>query len=450
MKKMIASLCCLAFILAFSSDAFSATKKRRSKKATTPAAEPAPVAELPPPPPPPPPPGWWDKFETGWKKGLYFKSKDEKFSLKFRIRMQDQFQFQTQNVALKPDDYTFRIRRLKLSWEGNAFTKNLDYKFQLNVAALSPIQDMLEYAYADYRFFDWLKVQAGQFKVPYNRQQITSSGRQQFVDRSLASDDFRFDAIDNSTTVTCTLPGGGTVTVSGLSCGAGATAVTNQVNVPRKFQFDPGIMIHGDPFGKKMEYYIGITNGQGPTRANVGSGFLYTGRAVWNILGQYGYSESDTEYSEHPALFIGGSIGYNDQDFTNNKFIHAGAEAGFKYKGFSAQAEYYLRNNRISNITGLKGVALGNTVDHAYYAQAGYFIIPKHFEIALRASHEFIDGLQNNKGEYMGGLNYFVFGHDLKVQFDYAFIPTQVNPNNFFGDGTINEHRVRLQLQTWY
>src|SRR4030095_1754322 len=200
MKKIIASFCCLALALAFSSEAFSATKKkRRYRKAppatSTPVASPEPAAA---PVAPPPPPGWWDKFETGWKKGLYFKSKDEKFSLKFRIRMQGQFQFQTQNAAKKDDDFTFRIRRLKLSWEGNAFTKNLDYKFQLNVVALSPVQDMVEYAYIDYRFYDALKVEAGQFKVPYNRQQITSSGRQQFVDRALASADFRFAALGHS------------------------------------------------------------------------------------------------------------------------------------------------------------------------------------------------------------------------------------------------------------
>jgi phosphate-selective porin OprO and OprP len=452
MKKIIASFCCFALLLAFGSDAWSATtKKRRHRKAAPAAAQPAvSQPEAAPAPAPPPPQGWWDKFETGWKKGLYFKSKDEKFSMKFRIRMQNQFQFNTNDVANKDSDFTFRVRRFKLSWDGNAFTKNLRYEVAVNLASLSPIQDMIEYVYVDYRFFDPLQVRVGQFKVPYNRQQITSSGRQEFVDRSLASDDFRFAAIDNSTTVTCTIPGGATVTGSGLGCGGGAVATTNQVNTSRRFQFDPGIMIHGDPWGKKMEYYIAVTNGSGPTRLSVGNGLLYTGRVVWNVLGQYGYSESDVDYSEHPAFFVGASMGYNDQDFTNNKFIQAGGETGFKYKGFSMQGEYFFRNNRINSITGLSGVTLGNTDDHAYYAQAGYFVIPKHFEIAARASQEFLAGANNDKSEFMGALNYYIFGHDLKLQADYALLPTQVNPATHGGDDKFLEHRFRVQLQAWF
>jgi phosphate-selective porin OprO/OprP len=455
MKKIIASLCCISVVLALSGEGWSATKKHRSHRksavtepaSTTPAPQAAPAPE-------PPKEGWGDKFEVGWKKGLFFKSKDEKFSMKFRIRMQPRFQWNTQNAAGQPNQETFQIRRLKLSWEGNAFTKNLDYKVQLNVVAVNPIQDMIEYVFVDYRFFDPLRVEFGQFKVPYDRQEITSSGRQEFVDRSLAAEAFRFNAVDSSTTTTCTIPGGATITGSGITCGGGATATSNTTFSQRAFQFDPGLMIHGEAFNKKMEYYASVTNGSGPTRINVNKFPLVTGRVVGNILGQYGYSESDVDYSEHPALVVGAAGGYNSQGASNTNYAQAGGELGFKYKGFAFQSEYYFRNNRIgTNAAGapnIKGLLPGNSNDHGYYAQAGYFVIPHHFEIAARSSQIFLAGPNNNKSEFMGALGYYIFGHDLKLQADYAFLPTQVDPAKNGGKGTANDQRFRLQLQAWF
>ncbi|MBL7685340.1 MAG: hypothetical protein JNK65_04805 [Deltaproteobacteria bacterium] len=455
MKKIVAGLCCASMLLAFSSEGFSATKKRKrvhhraprgavTKSAPTPIQNSTPVA----PAAEAPKPGWTDKFEATWKKGLQFKTKDEKYSMKFRVRVQPQFQYQSRNADGKSKEDTFRIRRAKLSWEGNVFTKNLDYKLQLSVAT-SNFSDMLEDAYLDYRVVDPFRVQFGQFKIPYNRQQINSSGRLQLVDRSLASDEFRFSSIDRTNTTTCTLPGGATITGSGVTCtGAGVTSTTNTTDALRRFHFDTGLMLHGDFADKKVEYAVAITNGTGPNRLNLNKGLLYTGRVVWNALGKYGYSESDVENSEHPALMFGASSGFNTQDITNNKIFQAGAEAGFKYKGFSLQGEYFFRHNKIKELNG-KPASL-STDDHGYYAQAGYFILPTHLEVAARASQVFLDGPNNNKSEYTGGLNYYFFGHDLKLQADYSYLRSQVDPTKFAGARNQNDHRVRLQLQAWF
>ncbi len=441
-KKIIFGFCAFSLVLGFSSPGFSETqkkhhKKHRShhKKAQKEAAAPVP-APTPEAPPPQPAPTWTEKLEVGWKRGLSFVTKDQKYSLKFRVRIQPRYEFQSYDQARegRDDQNTFRMRRAKISWEGNAFTKNLEYKLQLSVAT-TDIRDLLEDAYVNYRFYDQLQTEFGQFKIPYNRQQITSSGRQEFVDRSLASDEFRWTAIDQSTTRTCNLPGGGTVTGSGITC-TGGTSTVNTNNTERKFHYDTGLMLQGVAFDRKLEYYASVTNGSGPNRLNPNNEFLFLGRAVWNVLGQYGYSESDVDYSEHPALFIGGSGGYNSQDHTQAKIEQVGGELGFKYKGASLQGEYYYRHKNSTATPTLGG--------QGYYVQAGYFIIPRHFEIAGRASQVFMKGLNNDKGEYMATLNYYVFGHDLKVQGDYAFLPTQTSL------GTANDHRFRLQLQAWF
>ncbi len=381
--------------------------------------------------------GWFDKFEVGWKRGLAFISKDQKYSLKFRILLHPRYEFQSYDAALesRDDQNTFRLRRLLLSWEGNAFTRKLEYKIQVNAVA-QEWKDFLEDAYVNYRFKDLLQVEFGQYKVPYIRQQINSSGRLQFTERSLASEEFRWTATDASTITTCTLPGGGTVSGSGITCGGGATSSSVTIYPERRFHYDTGLMLQGQAFDRRLEYYASINNGSGPNRLNVNNEFLYLGRTVWNILGQYGYSEADPDYLNEPALFVGGSGGFNSQDNTQTKIAQAGGEIGFKYKGASLQGEYFYRHKNP-----LAGPTRG---DHGYYVQAGYTVIPKHLELAGRVSQVFLEGPRNNKSEYTAGIHYYVFGHDLKFQGDYSYLPTQ------YTSGTANDHRVIVQVQTWF
>lgn len=449
MKKLTASLCAVPVMLVLATPGFAATQKKKHRKAASSTSLQQQINDLkqnekaldkkveeqgeyiekqkg----------NWSNKFEGGWKKGLYFQTSDGKYSTKFRIRIQPQYQYLSQDAAKEgKDQSTFRIRRAKLSWEGNLFSKNLDYKLQLSVAA-GDWKDVLEDAYVNYKFFDPLRIQFGQEKVQYNRQQINSSGRLELVDRSLASDAFRFSTIDTTTLTTCTLPGGGTVTGSGITCGAGATTSTSSSNTTRQFHYDTGMILWGNAFDRKLEYYGGIMNGTGPNRVDTNNRFLYTGRAVYNILGNYGYSESDVEFSEHPSLFIGASGGYKKQEVTNANLFQEGAEVGFKYKGASLQGEFYGRQTNFP--------AAPNTKDYGYYAQAGYFIIPRHFEITGRASQIFLAGANNNKGEFMGGLNYYFLGHDLKIQTDYAYLRNETSK------GLANDFRFRAQLQAWF
>ncbi len=449
-KKIILGFCALSVVLGISSQALSATQKKHHKKrhrthhhSKNEAAREKPASLTPAAPTPETPApassGWFDKFEAGWKRGLTFINKDQKYSLKFRILLQPRYEFQSYDSALesgKDDQNTFRMRRLLLSWEGNGFTKNLEYKVQVNAVA-SEWKDFLEDAYMNYRFMDPLQVEFGQYKIPYIRQQINSSGRLQFTERSLASDEFRWASTDGTTTTTCTLPGGGTVSGTGISaCGGGAIKSSTTTYSERKFHYDTGLMLQGQAFDRRLEYYGSVTNGTGPNRINLNFVFLFLCRSVWNILGQYGYSEADVDYLEHPALFLGGSGGYNSQDNTQTKIAQAGGEIGFKYKGASLQGEYFYRHKN--------PIAGPTTGDHGYYVQAGYTVLPRRLEVAGRASQVFLAGPKNNKSEYTAGINYYVFGHDLKLQGNYSYLPTQ------YAAGTANDHRFILQLQTWF
>src|SRR5690606_4280856 len=127
--------------------------------------------------------------------------------------------------------------------------------------------------------------------------------------------------------------------------------------------------------------------------------------------------EGDLEDRPHPALFLGGSANYNVRNISNDKVTSVGGEAGLKWKGFSTTGEFFFRNTQPGD------TLLQTTNDFGYYAQAGYFILPKRLEVAARASQVFLQGAKNDMGEFQFGINGFIYGNYLKLQSDYSYLP---------------------------
>ena len=348
---------------------------------------------------------WTDKFESGYDKGFYIKTKDEKFKLNISSYAQFMYEFHHFDDPAGDDSNTFRVRRARLTFSGNIFTKKLGYKFQLDLTKPALLD-----AFFDYKAFgDALIIRAGQYTIPMNRQQIISSSKQQFNDRSLASAEF----------------------IPGVEIDANKDGTVEKTNKDGR---DIGLMVHGKVLKKKLDYQVAAMNAAGINTTNVNNEFLYAARASYNILGDYGYSESDIERSDDPAVFVGGHGIYNVGEVTQDKILQGGFESGMKWKGLSLQGEFMVRNTNKMTATDKR--------DYGYYAQAGYFLIPKKFEVAARASQIFFEGARNDKAEFSLGLNYFIFKQNVKLQSDYSWLPDNT------ATGVENNHRVRLKLQT--
>ena len=94
------------------------------------------------------------------------------------------------------DKGSFRIRRFKTKFDGWIYSKDLTFELQLNWPDSS---NVLEDANLDYDFTGGKKLfrlKAGQFKAPFSQQQLTSSGNQQLVDRSILDSPFAPGAPD--------------------------------------------------------------------------------------------------------------------------------------------------------------------------------------------------------------------------------------------------------------
>jgi phosphate-selective porin OprO/OprP len=334
---------------------------------------------------------------VGYKvgKGVSFESDDGKYKMNLSGRLQFRYTYNGNEAV--PDNSTFAVQRGKIKLDGHVFNEDIRFGFQMNLATRNANTGVavLEDFFVDYFPVSYFGIKVGQFKVPFLFQELTSSGSQQFVDRSFATGIFN--------------PGR-----------------------------DLGVNIHGNLFEKKANYNLFLMNGDGANTIDTNQGLMFGGRFEVVPLGEYKYSESDVEHSEEVNLGFGLGYLYNVRGTAyqsgtipaGTKSSHGTFDAGLKYKGFSFQGMGFLSRTH-------EGAELTNW---GYNGQAGYFIVPKHFEVALKHGGVVFSDANRNQYEYAVGLNYFVFGHSLKFQTDYTYLQSVRGLD-------LNDHRVRAQMQ---
>lgn len=334
-------------------------------------------------------------------KGFTFTSPDEKFQLSLGARLQSRYTFTDNETG--QDSSEFRVRRMKLFTSGHAYTKDLTYKLQVNFADSSKL---LEDAWMNYKFMDEAQLLFGQEKVQFARQEITSSGAQQFVDRANATDTFKVGR-------------------------------------------DTGLTLHGKLAKGLVNYNLGVYGGVGQNTLRSTNDNALAARVAFNPLGDMPYSEADLEHSAKPLVSIGANyftdtLKRSGTAFESNNLTFAGSngwlgkgastfgasekvdidnfgiDAAFKWMGFSAQGEYFAGR--------ADGQDSGNKLRaHGAYAQAGYFIIPKHLEVATRYSYVDPNRDKSNdlRAEISGAVSYYFSKHNLKLQADATNIHRQ-------------------------
>lgn len=380
--------------------------------------------------------------------GFSYTSPDERFRgslgscLQLRYSLTDLDDVNNTAARQASDSSRFELRRIKLYFNGYAYSKDLTYKLQLNFANINGGSTsnggILEETFINYRFLDGVQVRFGQDKVQFGRQFITSSAYQQFPDLSVVTTAF--------------VPG-----------------------------YDTGLMVHGKLAGGLASYNIGGYGGLGQNTFRTTSDNAFTARLMLNPLGELKYSESDVEYSEKPLASLAGNFfrdtvnasEQNSATVTNNQlsfnargrgwfalgnplflparqiagsesvdYNTAGFDAAFKWRGFSAQGEYFFAR--------ASGQASGNVAKaEGFYLQTGYFVIPRHLELAARYSY-----LDPNRDlghdlwtEATGCVSWYVSGHNLKVQSDYTRIHRQQAIASTAGSHPTDDNQVRIQAQ---
>ena len=364
-------------------------------------------------------------------KGLQVRSADKKHNIVTRLRLQTLGT--VSNASGEPAEMGIILRRARLQFIGNTFGEHNKFKAEF---AFSP-RDLRFHAVGDdtyarespllswYWEFDHLRdltLRVGQYKIPYSRQRVISSGNQQMVDRSIANGEFTLDR-------------------------------------------DIGFDIRSKDFLGLgfMKYYLGVYNGEGRSAFDNGdSNLMYLGRVEFLPFGMFkDYSEGDFERLARPGVSIGLAYGYapnalgkkvnrsgRPADRGTTDFQNLAADVTFKYQGLALSSEVFWREGERESGGALDGDGMEIPTEDArnglgWMAQAGYLLPRSPIEITGRfgqiiASDESALSDSNEAGM---AFSYYFAQHPFKLQGD-AF--QLWGGDDAFTDGTT---RVRVQMQ---
>ena len=355
--------------------------------------------------------------------GLRWLSSDGRFSLRLGLRGQVRY-----DVEAPPNEaptQSLSLRRARVKFSGHTFGEHNTYKLELGVSprdmGTTPsgpqFTPVLDWALEFSKLRD-LQFRVGQYKLPYSRARMQSSGNLQFVDRSIADGEF---------------------------------------NLNRDVGFD----FHSDDlFGLgHLSYYAGVFLGEGrdaysPTNFEV----VYLARLEVFPFGTFDDddTESDQTRERAPRMALGfayafvdgaqfdrGTLGARPTDAGTTNIHNGTADASFKYRGATVMAEAYLRQGERRAgpsipTGGLEPARNG----FGWNAQAGYLWGSRPFEVVGRfgETRPSSGSPLPRQRQPTAGLGYYFFGHAVKLQLDYS--PTW---RTSFTDAP--SHVVRLQCQ---
>ncbi len=341
-----------------------------------------------------------ERAMVDFSKGLGFHSPNHKFGINLRTRMQNRLAF-TLDDRLAIDQIEARVSRLRLRFDGYINSKKLTYYIQLSFSRgdqdwdNSGIPNLVRDAMVYYHFTPAFYVGFGQGKLPGNRQRITSSGQQQFYDRSVANANFNLDRD------------------FGLFAYYTHNLSTSVINVK-----------------------AAISTGEGRNQLKTDDGLMYTVRTEYLPFGRFkndgDFSEGDLEFEPNPKVSLAAGISY-DGKATRNKGTTGSllleprdmksyfADFLFKYRGWALSSEYLSRATSKSAFTFDADSANTNYVLTGYglNAQLSY-CFPSYWELAGRYSVSVpeaeIQASMPHDTYYIIGVNKYLSKHLTKIQ----------------------------------
>ena len=379
-------------------------------------------------------------------KGFTLATRDGNWRTNLQWRAQTRFTSPTRSDPRDIGDFmattenTFEARRLRMKIGGHGFRPWIGYYFEVD---LQPTRSSSSSSSnASSRVIDWritldkydaLALRLGQWKIDYNRERVDSSGRQQFVERSIVNRIFTID---------------------------------RQVGMQLR-----GRLFKGTP--ADMRYWAGAFTGEGRGVRNDDEDLMYMGRVQWNFLGRdLKWRQTDVEYTKKPTGSLAfaaatnkgrctrwSSSGCGNLDgFTSPanavdgqfKVEQMMQEFAFKWQGLSIQQEFHWKTVE-DRVAGTKSDFTGA------YAQAGYFFhqlipaVPEELELAFRYAfveepNELDRSAENKREEFTLGANWFYAGHNNKITADFSHLTLE----DGFVNRDVSDNRFRVQWDVSY
>jgi hypothetical protein len=365
--------------------------------------------------------------------GFYVASEDNRFSLHINGLFQPRFtEFDPNSSATalgapsgNTSNFDTFLGRLALS--GSVFDPSVKYfvQFQGSTSSNTIGVNFIDW-FAQKEFSKAFVVQMGRSWTPYSLENFDSPGQYLFADFSSAEYAFA------------------------LSRAVGFEAL-GQIG----------------KFGYALMLANSVPGLDAAGQENFNNKLAYIGHVQYDVLAPYGYQESDPNPAGAPTeLTLWTSAAYNpvatpsafENQSAGDRTVGVNQTVAFRKKYFTLQnTGFYRYTERI-------GFPSFNS--YGYAEQAGYYLIPGHFEIVARISGvnwgamDFTGstpGSETNTWysgpnfpfhrvtEHSFGFNYYLYGHHAKIQTAYSYL----SGNTFAAQG-FAANRVWIQAQIMF
>jgi hypothetical protein len=293
---------------------------------------------------------------------------------------------------------TFNLNRFLISFTGHVVDERLIYNFAFFGTSDAGVRSgVVPIGMAGWKFSEAATLGAGVTQVPGSREWLAASPWTLGVDRSMANTFFR--------------PG-----------------------------YSPGTFFVGSLADKTVNYQAGVWNAIDGGQAGVlrkGTSMAWAGNTWWEPLGPFGLGYSDMENRDDAVVRYGISgtyartqaiifPGLNPEDtivrlsdgtplalsdalgqgskLDQYRFHLATVDAGWKYRGFAVNFEYYFR--LLNGFVGTGTFERSSVYDHGGLGYVSWCFVPRTYEVYARSSA--LTGPYGTGQEYGGGFNWYV------------------------------------------
>jgi hypothetical protein len=293
-------------------------------------------------------------------------SSDEKYKLGFKGYLQQNTNYQYRPEGINKHDFNININRARFSIYGSLFDPKLTFLFQTGferdeLISVIPLKytssgsSYLRDYYLNVAYNRYSNFRIGKFSAPFSRQFIVPATQMQFYERSLAGRHFQLTQGNR----------------------------------------DVGLMIYNGIWNYPYEYALAV----------VSNGIV--ARVGYNYNKIDGYDMVD--WSGGGLRFGVAANGFLHSDYKSAMLddIRVGADFILKFASFSANGAFYYQRHKPDASDAAHN--LGGGMD------AGY-LISKKYEPVIRYSWIKFADPNTHRHEIFGGVNYYFYGHNLKLQ----------------------------------
>lgn len=335
--------------------------------------------------------------------GVAVGPQSESFGLRINARVQARYAV----VEAAADSvHQIQIRRARLKFKGFVFGPENRFYIQLGFSPHdmtgglvsedgSPRRVPLRDARIEFHQLPWAQLWLGQMKVPFSRERLVSDANLDMIDRSLLNQEFNMDR-------------------------------------------DIGAQLRGDRLGGFVSYAIGAFSGQGRNVYSASKPALsLVSRIQFLLAGPLDEkTEGDLQRSKRPGAGLGFAYSFH-ADAPGDQGVHGtrpadGGTADLeeltgdlvcKWRGWSLEAAAMARRG-LRRPGDLRAVADAPRNGWGYLLQVGVLVPRTRLELVGRYSAVRPFSFQGEASalrkasELNAGVNYYLGGHDLKLEFD--------------------------------